>query len=151
MMPTKQTPMNERGRMSDPQTQRRRILEELCIALDLTDIPAKLEMLLAGGAMRLEDYAVWFVCDDRLSRNEMFVYVDLGAPLEPQSAHKRLLKLNFELAAGLRGVMSLHPDNDHVLYTFRYPLTAASSGKDLLATLVRFADTVAQAPGAAPA
>lgn len=137
--------------MSQPDTHRRRILEEFCIALDLPNVPEKLAMLLQGGAMRLEDYAVWFVYDDRLSRDEMFVYVDLGAPLEPQTAYKRLLKLNFELAAGLRGVMSLHPDNDHVLYTFRYPLSAASNGKDLLATLVRFAETAAEAPGASPA
>ncbi len=34
----------------------------------------------------------------------------------------------------------LHPDDDRVLYTFRYPLTAASTGRGLLDTLLRFAN-----------
>ena len=135
MLQPKRTP--SRMGIDDTQTHRRRILEELCGILGVSE---NVESLIGGGAMRLENYAVWFVYDERLSPEEMFVYVDLGAPVEPESAYKRLLKLNFQLAAGVRGVMSLHPENDHVLYTFRYPLKARSSGKELLEWLVRFAN-----------
>src|SRR6266446_9317300 len=125
--------------MSESESHHRRIVEELCAVLGQT---ANAHLLLEGGAMKIDKYAVWLVHDAPFDPGHMFVYVDLGVPSDPAVAYKRLLKLNFELGAGVRGVMSLHPENDRVLYTFRYPLTAASSGQDLLKTLLRFAGGV---------
>lgn len=125
--------------MSEAKTHHRRIVEEFSVALGLPD---KAETLLAGGAMHFDNYAVWFALDEPFDPDHLFVYVDLDVPVDPFNTYKRLLKLNFQLGAGLRGVMSLHPDNDHVLYTFRYPLVVASTGQKLLETLLRFAGDI---------
>jgi hypothetical protein len=121
--------------MSEAEAHHRRILGQFAAAAGLA---SKAELLLSGGAMRIENYAVWFAYDAPFDPDHLFVYVDLDVPADPVGTYKRLLKLNFRLGAGLRGVMSLHPHNDHVIYAFRYPLVTASSGKDLLDTLLRF-------------
>jgi hypothetical protein len=59
------------------------------------------------------------------------VYIDLGVPPD-SSTYEHMLKINFQLAAGQHGVLSLYPRNGHALFAFRYRIGAASAGRELL-------------------
>lgn len=118
----------------EPENHRRRIIEELCAVIGLND---NADMIVKGGGIRIDKSMVWLAYEEALDYDHMFVYVDLGLPSNPLDAYKRLLKLNFELGAGIRGVMSLHPENEHVMYTFRYPLMESSTGQALLDWVLR--------------
>jgi hypothetical protein len=113
----------------------RKLIKELCERLGFLQP----DVLLNGGQLRIGLHLTSLVYDEKFDPGHVFVYVDLGLPPhdEPE-VHQRLLRLNFDLAAGARGVMSLHPENDHVLYAFRYPLNESSSSRELLNMLTLF-------------
>lgn len=112
-----------------------RVIEELCTQVGFKQP----DLLLKGGKLRIDDYLISFIYDVARTDNHVFVYVDLGE-LAPgrEDICRTLLRSNFELLAGSRGVISLHPKNDHIFYSFRYALNDASSGADLLNTLIQF-------------
>lgn len=112
-----------------------RVIEELCklIGFDQPDL------LVKGGKLRIDQCLVSFFCDKALNPDDMFVYIDMGpAATETADAYKTLLKINFELGAGARGVLCVHPESDHLFYSFAYSLSEKASGKYLLDSLVRF-------------
>ncbi|RFP09332.1 hypothetical protein D0T25_24305 [Duganella sp. BJB488] len=96
--------------------------------------------ILLGARLRIDDYLIAFIYDDEFNPNELAVYVDMGKPGggDLALAYGVMLKINFELDAGSRGVISMHPDTGHLFYSFRYPLNAQASGQSLLDTLIRF-------------
>jgi len=101
-------------------------------------------LLLDGGKFRIDDYTVSLIHDESYSPSELFVYIDMGPAKaeDKEGGYKVLLKINFELLAGSRGAISIHPQTDHVFYAFRYKLDASSSGRNLLDTLIRFVGDV---------
>jgi hypothetical protein len=113
----------------------KRVIEELCelIGFDQPDL------LVRGGKLRIDQCLVSFFCDKALSPDDMFVYIDMGpAATETADAYKSLLKINFELGAGARGVLCVHPENSHLFYSFAYTLNENATGQYLLDSLVRF-------------
>lgn len=114
----------------------RRVVSELCAEVGFKNP----EILLThNGQLRIDDCFVSFLYDEAFLRNQLFVYIDLGPVTgDKERAYEHLLKLNTELTAGARGVMSLHPETERVLYSFQYPLSAEASGRDLLGTIVCF-------------
>ena len=112
-----------------------RVIEELCQHIGFSDP----DMLMKGGKLRIDDYLVSFVFDEPYKPNTIYVYIDLGMPAEErEDAYKTLLKVNFQLMAGERGILSVHPKTNHLFYAFCYPLTEDATGTDLLESLVRF-------------
>jgi hypothetical protein len=116
----------------------RRVVTELCAHVNIGDP----ERVIKGGKIGIEGCTFCLLLDESREHDGIFVYVDLGLSHEKDKAHayKMLLKINFGLLAGAKGVMSVHPDNDHVFYSFRYPLDESASGERLLATLLRSLD-----------
>jgi hypothetical protein len=112
----------------------RRVVTELCARLNVDDP----ESVMKGGKIGIEGCTFCLLLDETREHDGIFVYVDLGPSHEKDKAHayKMLLKINFGLLAGAKGVMSVHPDNEHVFYSFRYPLDQWASGERLLATLL---------------
>jgi hypothetical protein len=116
----------------------RRVVIELCKTVGLTTP----EILLAGGQLRIDDCFASFIYDEAFERHRLFVFIDLGPVTgDKEKAYEHLLKLNTELTAGARGVMSLHPETHRVLYSFQYPLSSTSTGLDLLNNILRFIGT----------
>lgn len=113
-----------------------RVIRELSglVGFELAD-----EILL-GARLRIDEYLISFIYDEEFNPNELAVYVDMGKPGAGDQAHafRVLLKINFELDAAARGMISMHPDTEHLFYSFRYPLNAEATGPALLDTLVRF-------------
>ena len=120
-------------------TEFQRVVKELCGLVGFTDH----EMLVNGGKLRINEYLVSFIYDEGFNPNQLFVYVDMGIPAsDREDAYKVLLKINFELAAGIRGVLSIHPQTNHLFYSFCYALNSTSTGRHLLDSLIRFVGDV---------
>lgn len=111
-----------------------RVLQELCKLIGFNQANALAE----GAKLQIDDNIVTFVYDEQLAPQELVAYVDMG-PAKSSEAHalEALMKLNFSLGAGSRGVLSLHPVTGHVFYSFRYALDKSASGQSLLDNLIR--------------
>ena len=112
-----------------------RVIEELSALLGFPD-PG---LIIQGGKLRIGEHLASFVHDEAASPNGAFVYLDLGPAQgdQQEATWKTLLKLNFELLAGTRGVVCMHPDTEHMFYSMHYPLNELASGQHLLDTLIR--------------
>ena len=113
-----------------------RVIEELCqlVGFQNSDI-----LVQGAGKLRINDYLVSFIHDEAYDPNILFVHIDMGpTTTDREDAYKTLLKLNFELAAGKRGVLSIHPETNRLFFSFYYELNEASSGRHLLDSLVLF-------------
>jgi hypothetical protein len=111
-----------------------RVVTELCKLIGSTNPQAVLE----GGRLRIGDRFVSLIYDEIYNREAVAAYVDLGGlPHDEAYACKTLLKLNFEMNAVEGGALAVHPQTEHVFYSYRYKLTEDSSGQQLLDTLIR--------------
>lgn len=111
-----------------------RVLNELCALVGFEHAGA----LSKGAKLQIDNNVVTFVYDENLSPQKLAVYVDMGKAQSTQTrALEVLMKLNFSLGVGARGVLSLHPVTDHVFYAFHYPLDTKASGQAMLDTLIR--------------
>jgi hypothetical protein len=111
-----------------------RVMQELGRLIGVADT----EAFGRGGKLRIDGHLVTFVHDDTGGADGLCVYVDLGpAPCDQAHALKVLMQLNFGLGVGERGLLSLHPQTQHVFYSFRYPLNESAKGQALLDTLIR--------------
>lgn len=126
--------------METPVEHFQRSIQELCELVGFKNY----ELLLNGGKLRIEDYRISFIFDESYSIDKILVYIDIGPPKGKDKEHTftTFLKLNFKLLAGTRGVISMHPENGHIFYSFPYSLNASSSGRELLDALLRFIDNV---------
>jgi|GEM_PF-5530291 len=118
----------------------KRVIEELCEAFGLKDAGP----ILRGGKLQVDDFFLTFIHDENYRADRMYVYLDMGetGDRDPAKVYKALLKLNFEMEGGERGSMCIHPENEHLFYSFFYVLDEKASGAHLLNTLMKF---VAQA------
>lgn len=113
----------------------KRVIGELCQQIGF----AEPETLFNGGKLRINENLVSFVFDETYNPGTIYVYVDMGAPDSARDdVYKTLLKVNFQLLAGERGILSMHPKTNHLFYAFCYPLTEEATGLHLLDSLVRF-------------
>lgn len=133
-------------RRNMPATTYQEVIEQFCRAVGFPDA----QLLINGGRLRLDEYLATFIYDPGYDADTISVYVDLG-PVRDTSAAAlaRLLRLNFELGTGERGMMSLHPESGHALYAFGYRLDEKASGQDLLDVLVNYVSDVSVQLGAA--
>ncbi|MFM0170874.1 CesT family type III secretion system chaperone [Paraburkholderia sediminicola] len=116
-------------------SQFQRVVEELCQVVGF-ESP---EALIEGGFLQVDDNFVSMFYNDALDPDVMQVFIDLGPmPDAHADAYKTFMKLNFELSAGQRGALSLHPNNGNLFYSFRYRLDEEASGQRLLDALIRF-------------
>jgi hypothetical protein len=114
-----------------------RVIKELCELVGFRDH----NLLVKGGKLRIDDYTVSFIRDAEYMPDHIFVYIDMGPcgnSSDKEGAYKALLKINFELLAGARGAISVHPETENVFYSFRYELGEKASGRNLLDSLIRF-------------
>jgi len=114
----------------------RRVICELCALTGIDDV----DFVLQGGKVGVDGCTVNLLLDETGEHGGVFVYADLGPPPAASArahTYKMLLKINFDLLAGAKGVLCLHPATERVFYSFRYPLDAQASGERLLATLIR--------------
>ena len=83
----------------------RRVVTELCARLDVKDPKEK---VMKGGKIGIESCTFCLLLDETRQHDGIFVYVDLGLSHHEDKAHacKMLLKINFGLLAGAKGVMS---------------------------------------------
>jgi hypothetical protein len=98
-------------------------------------------LLVNGGKLRIDDYTVSFIRDADYMPDNIFVYIDMGPCMnhsDKEGAYKALLKINFELLAGARGAISVHPETENIFYSFRYLLEDKAGGRNLLDNLIRF-------------
>ncbi|WP_207004439.1 hypothetical protein [Trinickia mobilis] len=118
----------------------RRVIEDLCGLIGFKDH----DILLKGGKLRIDDYLVSFIYNPHYDPANLLVYVDMGAPSgDREHAYETVLKINFELGIGNRGIISLHPKTQRLFYSFGYALDDTASGRALLDTLIRFVGDVA--------
>lgn len=113
-----------------------RVIKEMCQAFGLQD-PSP---ILGGGKLQVDDFFITFIHDEQYRRDRLYVYFDLGKTEERDVAkvYKALLKMNFEMEGGECGSMSLHPENEHVFYSFFYVLDENATGVKLLSTIMNF-------------
>jgi len=114
----------------------KRVITQLCEIVGFKEP----DDLLKGGRLRInEKFVVSFIYDEPLSPEHLLVYVDMG-PLDGDRAKGLTLfmKINFELGAGARGTMALHPETEHIFYSFRFLLNETASGQDLLDSVLRY-------------
>jgi len=113
----------------------KRVIEELSQLIGFKEP----ESLVKGDKLRIGECRVTFIHDPKANPNDMFVYVDMGPlDVERKDAYLTLLKINFELDSGTRGVFSMHPETNHLFYSFRCELNEHATGRHLLGSLVRF-------------
>lgn len=126
----------------------KRCTKELCNLIGFQDH----EALIQGGKIKLGDSVISLIHDDEYSPMELFVYVDMGpfSADDKARAYEALLTINFQLLAGSRGAMSLHPESRHVFYAFRYPLNDKATGADLFETLVKLTNAAGEKALALP-
>lgn len=123
----------------------RRVIKDLCDLVGFRDH----EILLKGGKLRIDDYRISFIYSPNIyspnrDAENLLVYVDMGMPSgNREQAYETLLKINFELGIGNRGVISVHPNTNRLFYSFGFLLNDAASGRALLDTLIRFAGDAA--------
>lgn len=120
-----------------------RVIEELCKKLGLKD-PGT---ILRGGKLAIDDIFLTFVNDEEYKPDQMLVYMDMGKPSDKDvtKLYKVLLKLNFELEGGTCGSMCLHPENEHIFFSFCFMLDEAASGEHLLSRLMSVITVVTSA------
>jgi len=130
--------VNERGESAVIDTlhsQYRRIIGEACA---LIGQPGQTESLLQGGQLQIGERQAWFVYNEDLDVGHVYVYVDIGVPAKVPEAYRELLRFNLQLlGSGVFGTTGLHPDTDHVIYAYRYPVAPSSSGKGLMESLLQ--------------
>jgi hypothetical protein len=115
-------------------TQHAKVVTELCELIGSTDPQAAIK----GGRLRIGERFVTLIYDEMYNKEAVAVYLDLGELPQGQAyACKTLLKVNFELTAVEGGALAVHPQTEHVFYSFRYRLSGESSGQHLLDTLLR--------------
>lgn len=113
----------------------KRVVEELAQLIGFKEP----ELLIQGGKLRIGECLVTFICDQASEPGHIFVYVDMGPPtVDRKDAYITLLKINFELDSGARGVFSIHPETNRLFYSFRCELNEKASGRSLLDSLLRF-------------
>lgn len=115
----------------------RRLLEEVAIVLGA---PEQKDQLLQTRQVQVGDYLAWFIHDEILDPGHLFVYVDIGvpAPEKAADAYRRLLRFNMELlGSSVFATTGLRPDNDHVIYAYRYTLGPTSTGQGLMDSLLK--------------
>lgn len=133
----------------DIQQCHKRVITELCKVLGFKSV----DLLLNGGKLRVNDnFLISFIYDEAFAPGNLLAYVDMGPPPEnDQATHFGLfLKINFELGAGTRGTLSLHPQTGHMFYSFRYELNESASGQNLLESVLRFLAWFGEAGARAP-
>ena len=113
-----------------------RTLTELCELVGFKN-PA---LLINGGKLAVDDYTVSFIHDDAYVSDKVLVYIDMGPVTNErkEDAYQVLLKMNFDLLAGTRGSVSLHPQTGHIFYSFPFTLSEEATGRNLLDSLIRF-------------
>lgn len=114
-----------------------RVLKELCELVGFKDY----QLLVRGGKLRIDAYTVSFIRDEHYMPDTIFVYIDMGPCKNKDDlagAYKVFLKINFELLAGARGAISIHPQTENIFYSFRYQLDEQANGRRLLDGLIRF-------------
>ncbi|OAJ61443.1 hypothetical protein A6V36_23990 [Paraburkholderia ginsengiterrae] len=117
----------------------RRVVEELCKVVGFNSP----KTLFDGGRLRIDDYLVALIYDETFDPDLLQVYIDLGPiPADRAAACKTFLKINFNLSASQRGSLSVHPQTEHLFYSFRYRLDKNASGQALLDSLIRFVGDV---------
>jgi hypothetical protein len=129
--------VNERGGsdIDTLQSHYRRLIEEVAA---LIGHPEQAEPLFHGGQLQIGERHAWFVYNEDLDVGHVYVYVDIGVPAKVPEAYRQLLRFNLQLlGSGVFGTTGLHPDNDHVIYAYRYPLAASSSGQGLMESLLK--------------
>lgn len=122
----------------------RRIVIELC---DVAALSAP-DAILASGQLTIDDYRVSLYYDESIDADTLLAQVDLGeAPADARERiYRAALEINFNLGPA-RGNLGIAPDTDRIVYAFRYPLDAVSSGRALLAALAEFiSDDAGQHP-----
>jgi len=119
---------------SQPHLQR--LLKEFCDLIGHDDPSVFME----GGRLQLGDNFVSLIPDDVQEPRNLFVYLDIGKSTvkDKESTYAALLKINFDLLAGSRGALSLHPETNHLFYGFTYPLDEMANGEFLLESLLGF-------------
>ncbi|HWW08247.1 hypothetical protein [Collimonas sp.] len=116
-----------------------RVVKELCELVGFKDHG----LLVNGGKLRIQDYRVSFIYNQAYDPKNMLVYVDMGVPSgDLEQTYKTMLKINFQLGIGERGVISLHPETGHLFYSFGFELDDEALGRSLLDTLIRFVGDV---------
>lgn len=125
-----------------------RVMEGVCHLVGLADP----EVLIKGGKLRIGEYLISFVFDESFDPEKMFIYVDMGRPeSDSEDTYKRLMKTNFELLAGLRGVLSVHPESDHIFYAIFQELDEETTGQYVLDMLSGFIENLGLEAAAMPA
>lgn len=107
-----------------------KVVEQLCELVGF-EHP---DLIIRGERLQVADRLISFINDAAYYPDLVFVYVDMG-PIADENklpAYDTMLKLNFALLAGIRGVMCIHPETAHLFYSLRYKLNASSTGKHLL-------------------
>ncbi len=114
----------------------KKVLAELSQLIGFKDIDA----LSAGGKLRVNDsFTASFILDEKLSPDRLLVYIDLGPLRENRDRLlAQFMKINFELAAGARGTLSMHPESEHLFFSFGVVLNDLASGEALLEHILRF-------------
>jgi hypothetical protein len=84
--------------MTEADSHARRIVEELCAAAGRARDEGLVARLLAGEAMAVDERPVRLV-REKTDPDHFHVCIDLGAPTDSRP-YERMLKINFELAAG---------------------------------------------------
>jgi hypothetical protein len=117
-----------------------RVIKELCALIGFADH----NVLLKGGKLQVDDYRISFIFNICHDPKNLLVYVDMGTTAgDPVYVYETLLKINFELGIGRRGLISMHPQTRHLFYSFAYLLDDTASGRALLDTLLRFSGDIA--------
>ena len=120
----------------------RRIAEEVCAAAGRPSVE-NAQRLLAGDPIAVNGLLVRLICE-KSDPEHIYAYVDFGLPSSPGALYEQMLKINFNMAAGKLGVLSLHGTTSHVLYAYRYPLAETSRGEELLGRLLRVIDDLGE-------
>ena len=117
-----------------------RVIKQLCELIGFSDH----NIVLQGGKLQIDDYRISFIFNPSYDAKNLLVYLDMGAPAgDREHVYETLLKINFELGIGQRGLISMHPQTHHLFYSFSYLLDEAASGRVLLDRLLRFSGDVA--------
>lgn len=100
------------------------------------------ESIVESGQFKIDDFQVALFYDERLVEGTIFAYIDFGeiAPEREREAYRAMLEANLIVGGVNAGVLGVHPDTGHAIFSFHIQLKDGITGHHLVEILEHYVE-----------
>jgi hypothetical protein len=100
------------------------------------------EQIVETGQFKIDEFQVALFYDERLVAETIFAYIDFGeiAAERERDAYRAMLESNLIIGGVNAGVLGVHPDTGHAIFSFHLALTDDLNGRVLAQTLEHYVE-----------